>query len=79
MFQKKLFQKLAFYNTFNEKPKIKLFKKHRFTAGASFHDEPNIYEMAEEFCWYARSYKVEIVDSKDPLAQLEASKLSIED
>ena len=29
--------------------------------------------------WYARSYKVVIVDSKDPLAQLEASKSSIKD
>ena len=29
--------------------------------------------------WYARTYKVEIIDSKDPLAQLEASKSSIKD
>ena len=28
---------------------------------------------------YARSYNVEIIDSKDPLVQLEASKSSIED
>ena len=28
---------------------------------------------------YARSYKVEIVDHKDPLVQLQASKSSIED
>ena len=27
--------------------------------------------------WNARSYKVEIIDSKDPLVQLEASKSSI--
>ena len=27
--------------------------------------------------WNARSYKVEIIDSKDPLVQLEASKWSI--
>ena len=33
--------------------------------------------MSEAFGSYARSYKVEIVDSKDPLAQLEASKLGI--
>ena len=30
-------------------------------------------------CGYARSYKVEIVDHKDPLVQLQASKSSIED
>ena len=29
--------------------------------------------------WNARSYKVEIIDSKDPLVQLEASKSSIKD
>ena len=35
--------------------------------------------MSKAFGWYARSYKVEIIDSKDPLAQLEASKSSIKD
>ena len=33
--------------------------------------------MSKAFGWYERSYKVEIVDSKDALAQLEASKSSI--
>ena len=33
--------------------------------------------MSKVFGWYERSYKVEIVDSKDALAQLEASKSSI--
>ena len=35
--------------------------------------------MLKAFGWYARSYKVEIVEAKDPLAQLEASKSSIKD
>ena len=35
--------------------------------------------MSNAFGWYARSYKAEIVDSKDPLVQLEASKSSIKD
>ena len=35
--------------------------------------------MSEAFGWHARSYKVGIVDSKDPLVQLEASKSSIKD
>ena len=35
--------------------------------------------MSRAFGWYAISYKVEIVDSKDPLAQSEASKSSIKD
>ena len=29
--------------------------------------------------WYTRTYKGEIVDSKDPLAPLESSKLTIND
>ena len=37
----------------------------------------NTYEMPKAFGWYARSYKLETIDSKDSLQQLEASKLSI--
>ena len=37
------------------------------------------YQMQGVFKIYARSYKVEIIDSKDPLAQLESSKSSIKD
>ena len=35
--------------------------------------------MSKALGWYARSYKVELMDSKDPLAQLEVSKSSIKD
>ena len=35
--------------------------------------------MSKTFEWYVRSYKVEIVDSKDPLVQLQPSKSSIKD
>ena len=35
--------------------------------------------MSKAFKRYAGSYKVEIVDHKDPLAQLESSKSSIKD
>ena len=36
-------------------------------------------KISQAFKRYARSYKVEIIESKDPLAQLEASKSNIED
>ena len=36
-------------------------------------------EISQAFKRYTRNYKNEIIDSKDPLAQLEASKSSIED
>ena len=42
-----------------------------------FYDELNIYEMSKAFGWYERNYKVETVESKDPLSQLEASNSSI--
>ena len=44
-----------------------------------FYDELNVVEISKVFKRYARSYKIEIIDRKDPLAQLEASKSSIED
>ena len=39
----------------------------------------SIVKNSNAFSGYARSYKVEIVDKKDPLVQLEVSKSSIED
>ena len=39
----------------------------------------SIVKNSNAFSGYARSYKVEIVDQKDPLVQLEVSKSSIED
>ena len=44
-----------------------------------FYDELSIAEISQAFKTYARNYKIEIIDSKDPLAQLEASKSRIKD
>ena len=44
-----------------------------------FYDELSIVKNSNAFSGYARNYKVEIVDKKDPLVQLEVSKSSIED
>ena len=44
-----------------------------------FYDELSVVEISKAFKGYARSYKIEIIDSKDLLSQLEASKLSIKD
>ena len=43
------------------------------------YDELSITEVSKAFKRYARGYKVEIVDHKDHLVQLEASKSSIKD
>ena len=43
------------------------------------YDKLSMVEASNVFRRYARNYKIEIIDSKDPLVQLEASKSSIED
>ena len=44
-----------------------------------FYNELSIKEMSKGFKRYARGYEIEIVDSKDPLAKLTASKLNVKD
>ena len=76
---KSLFQELSFYNVAIEKLQNRGLKNIDLLQEFPFYDELNIYEMSKAFGWYGRTYKVEIVDSKDPLVQLEASKSSIKD
>ena len=71
---KKLFQTLPFYNTFIVKPEIKNLK---LLQELPIYDELSIVKNSNAFSGYARSYKVEIVDNKDPLVQLGVSKSSI--
>ena len=42
-----------------------------------FYEQLSITKTDQAFKGYARSYKVEIIEKKDPIVQLEASKLSI--
>ena len=44
-----------------------------------FYDELTIKQISKAFKRYARSYKIGIIGSKDPSAQLEASKSNIKD
>ena len=70
------FKELPFYNTFIEKSKIKRSSNINLLAELRFHYQLNIIKTDQAFSRYARSYKVEIVERKDPIVQLEASKLS---
>ena len=72
---KKLFQILPFYNTFIKKPEIKKLSSIKLSQERPFYDELNIVKNST-FSGYARSYKVETVDKKDPIVQLKASELS---
>ena len=76
---KELFQILSFYNVLIEKPKIKHLSKMEFLHEFPFYDELSVVEIPKAIRRYARSYKVVIIEPKDPLAQLEASKSSTED
>ena len=77
--QKILFQTLPFYNVLIEKLEIKKLSNIELLHELPFYDELSITEVLKAFKRYARSYKVEIVDHKDPLIQLEATKSSIKD
>ena len=67
---KQLFQILPFYNTFIEKPKTKKSSNIKLLQELSFYDDLNVVKSSNAFRGYARSYKVEIADRKDPLVQL---------
>ena len=73
------FKELPFYNVSINKPKIKRLKNIDLLAELPFYDQLNIIKTDHAFSGYAMSYKVEIVDKKDLIVQLEASKPSIKD
>ena len=74
-----LFQILPFYNVLIEKPKIKHLSNIELLHELPFYDKLIVVEISKAFKRYERSYKVEIIDPKDPQSQLEAIKSSIED
>ena len=76
---KELFQILPFCNVLIEKPKLKHLSNIELLQELTFYDELSVVEISKAFKRYARSYKIEIIDTKDPLVQLEASKSSIEE
>ena len=76
---KKIFQILPFYNVLIEKPEIKKLSNVELLHELPFYDELSIAEASQAFKRYARSYKAEMIDTKDPLVQLESSKSSIKD
>ena len=74
-----MFQILPFYNVLIEKPKIKHLSNIELLYELPFYGELSVVEISKALRRYARSYKVEIIEPKDPLAQLKASKSSTED
>ena len=73
------FKALPFYKKHIEKPKIKRLKNNNLLSELSFYEELNVIKRNHAFRGYAMSGKVELVEKKDPIEQLEARKLSNKD
>ena len=73
------FKELPFYNKPIEKPKIKRLKYIYQSAELPFYEKRSVIKTNQAFRWYAMSYKVEIIERKVLIVQLEASKSSTED
>ena len=70
------FKELLFYNKPIERP-IKRLKNIDPLVELPFYEQLSVIKTDQAFKGYAMSYKVEIIEKKDPIVQLEASKLSI--
>ena len=64
------FKELPFYNKHIEKPKIKCLKNIDLLSELSFYEELNEIKRNYLFKEYKMSYKVELVEKKDPITQL---------
>ena len=71
------FKELPFYNKPIKKPKVKRLKNIDRLAELPFYEQLSVIKTDQALRGNAMTYKVEIVERKDPVIQLEASKLSI--
>ena len=75
----KSFKELPFYNKPIEKPKIKCLTDINLLAELPFYKQLSVTKLNQAFQGCAISYSVELIEKKDPIVQLEASKLIIKD
>ena len=73
------FKELPFYNNPIEKPKNKCLTGINLLVELPFYKQPSIIKTNQTLQGYAMSNKVELIEKKDPILQLEASKSSIKD
>ena len=73
------FKELPFYNKPIKKPKVKRLKNIDRLAELPFYEQLSVIKTNQAFTGYAMSYKVEIIERKDPIVQLQKSKWSIND
>ena len=73
------FEELPFYNKPVEKPKIKRLTDINLLAEFPFCKQLSVRKLHQAFQGCAMFYRVELIEKKDPIVQLETSKLSIKD
>ena len=70
------FKELHFYNKPIERP-VKCLKNIDSLVELPFYEKLSVIKTDQAFKEYAMSYKVKMIEKKDPIVQLETSKLSI--
>ena len=73
------FKELAFYKKPIKKAKVKRLKNIDRLAELPLYEQLSVIKTDQAFREYAISYKVEIIERKDPIIQLEAIKSTIKD
>ena len=73
------FKELLFYYKHIKNPRSICLKNTDLLSKLPFYEELNVIKTNHGFRGYALSYKVEIIEKKDSIKQLEASKSSIKD
>ena len=63
------FKELPFYNKSIKKPKVKRLKNIDRLIELPFNEQLNVIKTDQAFSGYAASYKVGIVERKDPIVQ----------
>ena len=73
------FKELPFYNKSIKKPKVKRLKNIDRLTELTIYKQLSAIKTNQAFTGYAVSFKVEIIERKYPVVQLEPSKSSIKD
>ena len=73
------FKELRFNNKLIKKPKVKNLKNIDRLAELPFYEQLSVIKTDQAFRGYSMLHKVEIIERKDPIVQLEVSKSSIKD
>ena len=74
----KIFKLLPFYNSYIDRPEIEKLNNVQLLKELPFY-ELSIVKNKTAFSGYAKSYKIEIIDQKDVVMQLESSEIVIKE